>query len=103
VPLSSEALRVLAQLKPVTDKREDRRCFGIASTQSMDALFRKAKARAGLADAGIHFHDSRATAITRLARRLDILSLARMVGHRDLRMLQVYYRESAEDMAARLD
>jgi len=31
-----------------------------------------------------------------------VLDLARMVGHRDLRMLQIYYNESAEDMAAKL-
>jgi hypothetical protein len=37
-----------------------------------------------------------------LAKKLNVLDLARMVGHRDLRMLQVYYNESAEDMAAKL-
>ena len=47
-------------------------------------------------------HGVNHVAITRLARKLDILSLARMVGHRDLKMLQVYYRESAEDIAKRL-
>ena len=51
----------------------------------------------------LHFHDSRHTAITRLAGKLDVLALARMVGHKDLRMLQIYYNESAEDMAKRLD
>lgn len=66
----------------------------------VDALFRKARDRCGIVD--LHFHDSRATAITRLAKRLDILDLARMIGHRDLRMLQVYYRETAEDIAAKL-
>jgi integrase len=101
VPLSREALRILDQLDPVTAPREDRRCFGIASTQSLDALFRKAKARAGVE--GLTFHDSRHTAITRLARRLDVLALARMVGHRDIRMLQIYFNPSATDMARRLD
>lgn len=65
------------------------------------AAIRQARDRAGLAD--LHFHDSRATAITRLAKRLDVLELARMVGHRDLRMLQVYYRETAEELAAKLE
>lgn len=49
------------------------------------------------------FHDARATAITRLSKRLDILELARMVGHRDPRSLMVYYRKSATDIAAKLD
>lgn len=69
-------------------------------TSQIDALFRKAKAKAAVDD--LHFHDSRHEAITRLSRKLDVLALARMVGHRDLKMLQVYYNESAEDIAARL-
>lgn len=39
----------------------------------------------------------------RLAKKLNVLDLARMVGHKDLRQLQVYYNETAETMAARLD
>lgn len=95
VPLSVEALRLLDQVR-----EGDGSVFRISSTQTLDALFRRAKGRAIVE--GLHFHDSRATAITRLATRLEILALARMVGHRDLRQLQVYYRESATDMAPRL-
>lgn len=51
----------------------------------------------------LHFHDSRHEAITRLAKKLDVLALARAVWHRDLRMLQIYYNESATDLAKRLD
>jgi integrase len=36
------------------------------------------------------FHDTRHEAISRLAKKLQVLGLARMVGHRDLRMLQIY-------------
>lgn len=96
VPLSPEALRILAQLPRVEG---DERCFQLHGG-SLDALFRRAKLKAGIE--GLHFHDTRATAITRLARKLDILDLARMVGHKDLRMLQVYYRDSAETIASRL-
>jgi len=97
VPLSPEALRLLEQLAPVT---KDGPVFGISSTQTLDALFRKAKGRAMIAD--LHFHDTRHEAITRLAKKLDVLALARTVGHRDLRQLMVYYNESAEDLAGRL-
>lgn len=45
------------------------------------------------------FHDSRHDAITRLAQKLSVLQLARMVGHRDIRSLQTYYNETAESMA----
>lgn len=97
VALSPEALRILAQLEPVT---KETRVFGISGTQTIDAIFRKAKAKAMIL--GLRFHDTRHEAITRLAKKLDVLSLARMVGHRDLRQLQIYYNESAADMAARL-
>lgn len=99
VPLSTEAVRIVRQLVEVTQDLQT--VFGISSTQTLDALFRKAKAKAAVD--GLTFHDSRHTAITRLAKKLDVLALARMVGHRDLRMLQVYYNESAEELAKRLD
>ena len=75
--------------------------FGIKPAL-LDALFRKAKRKAGLADADLHFHDTRHEGITRLAAVLGVLELARAVGHRDLRMLQTYYNESAEDIAKKL-
>ena len=73
--------------------------FGI-STASLDALFRKARERSCIE--GLTFHDRRHAAITRLAKKLNVLDLTRIVGHRDLRMLQVYYNESAKDIAAKL-
>lgn len=97
VPLSSRAIALLKLLpKPV----EGCTLFGV-TPDSLDALFRKAKARAMITDAT--FHDTRHLAITKLAKKLDVLDLARMVGHRDLRQLQVYYNETAEVMAGRLD
>lgn len=93
VPLSTEAIRLLRQL-PESDP-----VFGLASS-TLDALFRKAKSAALITD--LTFHDSRHEAITRLAKKLDVLDLARMVGHRDLKMLMVYYNESAEDLAKKL-
>jgi integrase len=74
--------------------------FNLNSAQ-IDSLFRKAKSKAGIED--LHFHDSRHEAITRLAKKLDVLDLARMVGHRDLRMLSIYYNATAESMANKLN
>jgi integrase len=48
---------------------------------------------------GLTFHDLRATALTRLSKRLNPLQLAKMVGHKDLKVIMTYYRESAEDIA----
>lgn len=65
-----------------------------------DALWRKV--RDTTPHKAIHFHDTRAEAIWRLSKRLDVLQLARMIGHRDPRSLMIYYDESAADMAKRL-
>lgn len=97
VPLSKRAIELLGVLPLPADHAT---LFGI-TTKSLDALFRKARIRAGVEDAT--FHDTRHLAITRLARKLNVLELARMVGHRDLKQLQVYYNEKAEDIATRLD
>ncbi|KFI24128.1 site-specific integrase, partial [Paenirhodobacter enshiensis] len=94
VPLSSEAVRLLEALPHVDP------VFGLESRQ-LDALWRKLRDRAGVA--GLTFHDSRHAAITRLSKKLDVLALARMVGHTDLRQLQTYYNETAEELARRLD
>jgi len=94
VPLSSEALRLLGQLPKLED-----RFFGL-TTQRIDAIFRKVRARALIDD--LHFHDTRHEAITRLARKLDVMDLARMVGTRDLRILMLYYNATPSEIAARL-
>ncbi len=94
VPLSTRAVEIL-RLLPVGDGP-----LLAISEASRDALFRKVRKRAGLED--LHFHDSRAEAIWRLSKRLDVLQLARVIGHRDLKSLMIYYNESASELAKRL-
>lgn len=49
------------------------------------------------------FHDTRATALTLLARRMDVMTLARISRHKDLNLLlRTYYRESVEDISGRI-
>jgi integrase len=94
VPLTRHAIRLL---EPVADREQ---CFTISSAV-LDALFRKARDRLLIED--LHFHDTRAEALTRLARKVDVLTLAKISGHKDLRILQnAYYRETAAEIAARL-
>ena len=94
VPLTRAAVRLL---RPVASRE---RCFTL-SAASLDALFRKTRDKLLLAD--LHFHDTRGEALTRLSRRVDVLTLTRISGHKDLRTLQAhYYRETAEQVAARL-
>lgn len=65
------------------------------------ARWRKGCARAMVAD--LHFHDLRREALTRLAAKVDVLTLAKISGHRDLRILSsVYYRPSMQDVADRI-
>ncbi|TFW18298.1 tyrosine-type recombinase/integrase [Duganella callida] len=73
--------------------------FGI-KTATLDAMFRAARKRADIE--GLTFHDTRHEAITRLAGKLNVLELARMVGHHDIKQLQTYYNASAEDIAKKL-
>ena len=49
-----------------------------------------------------YFHDSRAEAIWRLSKKLDVMELARVIGHRDLKSLLIYYDASADELSAKL-
>jgi integrase len=93
VPLSPRAREILTLL-PAADP-----VFGL-DPGSRDALFRKARDRAGVVD--LHFHDSRAEAIWRLSKKLDVLELARVIGHRDIKSLMLYYHADADELADRL-
>lgn len=48
---------------------------------------------------GLTFHDLRATAATRLSKKLDALQLSKMFGWADPKMAMVYYRETMADIA----
>lgn len=65
-----------------------------------DVLFRRARTAAGIGD--LHFHDSRAEAIWRLSQFLGPLELAEQTGHRDLKSLMFYFRDSATERAKKL-
>jgi integrase len=52
---------------------------------------------------GLTFHDSRGTALTHLARKVDVLTLAKISRHKNLSLLSnVYYRETPDSIAARI-
>jgi len=94
VPLSGRAVELLGCLSKSDP------CFSLTSRQ-LDVNYRKIRSKAAIDD--LHFHDTRHEATRRLSKKLGILALARMIGHRDLKMLQIYYNESAEEMAKSLD
>jgi integrase len=96
VPLSTRAVELLGMLPKVAAGAP---LFDLTD-KSRDALFRKARDRSGVPE--VTFHDARHEAITRLAKKLQVLDLARMTGHKNLGELMTYYNETAADIAARL-
>lgn len=95
VALSPVAVEIIREL--LADGRQRL----MRSTSAVrDTLFRKARDAAGIVN--LHFHDSRTEAIFRLSKVLDVLELARQIGHRDLRSLLFYYQADAADLAKKL-
>jgi integrase len=95
--LSREAIRLLKRIDPWCD---DGTVFGMAYSK-LSTLYKRAVDRTDVKD--LTFHDTRHEAITRLADKLDVLGLARMVGHRYIKQLMTYYNKSASELAEMLD
>ena len=120
IALNTDAKRLL-ELAIQAKQDNAPRIFSVLNERNRDVLFRKVRDRAGLGPVydsnsnliqeGLNFHDGRATFATWAASpdpktgapRLDVLALARQTGHKDLKMLQKYYRASAEEIAKRLE
>lgn len=95
-PLSSRAIAVLSGLA----RSIDGRVFPVTAN-ALKLAFERAVKRAGIED--FHFHDLRHEATSRLAERLpNLIELASVTGHKDLRMLRRYYHPRAEDLAKKL-
>lgn len=95
VPLTQSAVRVIEMARGFDEER----IFGL-KPQTLDALFRRARDRAGLS--GFTFHDARHTAATRLAQRLHVLDLCKVFGWKQTSRALTYYNPSASDLAKRL-
>ena len=104
VPLSSRAKMLIDRLRGWDDEK----VFGITAP-TLDAMFRKYRARAGLE--GFTFHDSRHTAATMIAGRMRsgsvpsqqaVMDLCKMFGWSKMDQALVYYNPKAGGIAARL-
>lgn len=105
IPLSKHATRLLSVLTsfPLGEEAPagGRKLFSVSSA-SLDALFRKATTNLQIDN--LHFHDARADALTRFAKKVDVLVLAKISGHKDLSiLLNTYFRTSATEIAGKLD
>lgn len=98
VPLSPVAIQ-LVQLMLQKPVRGDGKLFSV-NVAIKDALFRRAKNKAGLKH--INFHDSRRTATTRLSETFNPLELSRITGHKNLGQLLTYYQKSASELAKKM-
>lgn len=112
VPLSRHALRLLkifahgeqanGAARDYTGACGEPAFHWTVTSASLDALFRKARDSLLIHD--LHFHDARAYALTRFARRVDAMTLAKISGHKDLRiLLDTYYRITSNEIADMLD
>lgn len=100
VPITPRAARILRVLEKAAEDAGRDNYFTIQE-KTRENQFRMVVRRLMIED--MHFHDSRATALTWLAKRYDVMTLARISGHRSINLLyNTYYRESAEEVAARL-
>jgi integrase len=96
VPLSSRAVAVLEALP---------RSIGGKVFPTTPAALKKAfeRACAGAGITNLHFHDLRHEATSRMSEKLpNLIELAAVTGHKDLRMLKRYYHPRAEDLARKL-
>jgi integrase len=95
VPLTRHGRRLLAKCPP----------FAIGENEA-SALFWQITIKCGVREPeqdGLTFHDTRATALTLMARKIDVLTLQRISRHADIRQLSArYYRETPEAISARL-
>lgn len=99
VPLTKAAVKILERLKDEIEQGDT--CFQVKSN-ILDVTFRKLKKTANREY--LHFHDTRREALTRLAKKVDVMTLAKISGHKDIRILQnVYYAPNMEEVAELLD
>lgn len=95
VPLSNRAVELLRSVKG-----DRARVFSLANSTA-STLFTRYRKKAKIEN--LHFHDTRHEAVSRLAKKLDMLQLAKVVGHRDPRSLMIYYEPTIEELASQLD
>jgi integrase len=100
VPLSRYARELLGTFRK-DDQEPDDLVFELKPSQ-VDANFRKMRKKAGIDD--LHFHDFRREGTTRLAKKVDVMTLAKITGHRDVRiLLKTYYAPKMDEVADLLD
>ncbi|MFC5427498.1 site-specific integrase [Paraburkholderia denitrificans] len=107
VPLSSGAVRIFEEIAEARKKfpleeleRASNRVLPI-SYRVVDQAWMRAVKRAGIKD--FRFHDLRHCAITHMAKKIpNVIELAAISGHSNLKLLQRYYHTRPEELALKL-
>lgn len=92
VPFSWKARRLLEKAKG----RHERMVLGLTQN-TLSPMFVTYRKRAGLA--GFTFHDTRHTAATWMAKKVDVLTLCKIFGWSNPKMAMTYYNPKAADIA----
>lgn len=98
VPITDKARRLLGKMAGFDPEL----VFGIKK-QSLDAMFRKYRVRAGVD--GFTFHDTRHTAATWFVRTgsVNVLELCKIMGWTDPKMAMIYFNPTPKDLKRRLE
>lgn len=101
VPIHSSLREMLEAYKPPLDTiwlfPSKARAGQHISFQAADNFFRKALEKAGLDHKGLSTHSTRRTFITNLYRKgVDLVTLQRITGHKDIKVLRQYIDVSPE-------
>ena len=92
VPLSKKARRILSMAKG----RDEKSVFKI-KPMTLSGLFIRYRKRSKLN--GFTFHDTRHTAATWMAKKVDVLTLCKIFGWTDPKMAMVYFNPKAGEIA----
>lgn len=95
VPLTPKAMRLIGKMKGFDPVR----VFGV-SANTLDTMFRRARDRAGLS--GFVFHDTRRTAATWIAQKVNVMDLCLIFGWTSPKMAMVYYAPTTTDLVNKL-
>lgn len=97
VPLSKKALALLDSVRGL-----DKDSVFVVDDATRDTIFRRARDSMGIHD--LHFHDLRREALSRMASKVGVMDLAKISGHKDIRILQnTYYAPDIGSLASLLD
>jgi integrase len=97
IPLTYQGRRVMDRYKDIK---------WVVAPNEASVLFNKACVQCGVripGEDGVTFHDSRATALTSMARKMPVEKLQRISRHKDINILvSTYYRATNEQIAQSL-